>query len=283
MPNTVSAVSQSGAGPTACALLLDRRSLRRRAFATILGDWLAQHELTLVELESGEWCEAQMPSDATCRIILFCIGGDSLDAALVEQLREAGSALPATPLVVIADNEHVPDIITAFKEGVRGYISTRAEPEEAKQVLSFILTGGSYFPPTSILELAEARQGDGNINGGEPPRNTLGLTCRQHDVLACIRQGKSNTVIARELSMRESTVKVHVRQILRKLGADNRTQAALVAAQLNAPAADEHVAEGAEMERAIWRRRLADAENALRLVADLPAKEDVRTLPKLAV
>src|SRR5690606_38324456 len=55
------------------------------------------------------------------------------------------------------------------------------------------------------------------------------LTRRQHDVLQRLRLGKSNKLIARDLDMQESTVKVHVRQIMRKLGAANRTQAALLA------------------------------------------------------
>ena len=59
------------------------------------------------------------------------------------------------------------------------------------------------------------------------------LTCRQADVLRLLRRGQSNKYIARELCMRESTVKVHVRQIMRKLGASNRTQAALFARQLD--------------------------------------------------
>jgi DNA-binding NarL/FixJ family response regulator len=55
------------------------------------------------------------------------------------------------------------------------------------------------------------------------------LTPRQLEVLDRLREGKPNKLIARDLNMTEATVKVHVRQIMRKLGAANRTQAVLCA------------------------------------------------------
>ncbi|TAI67711.1 hypothetical protein CWO89_01580 [Bradyrhizobium sp. Leo170] len=72
-------------------------------------------------------------------------------------------------------------------------------------------------------------------NGGEEdladpgPRNR-NLTARQNAVLELLSRGESNKAIARRLGMREGTVKVHVRQILRKFGLMNRTQVAAVCA-----------------------------------------------------
>jgi len=66
-----------------------------------------------------------------------------------------------------------------------------------------------------------------------------GLTARQQDVLERLRRGESNKLIGRQLRLRESTVKVHIRQIMRKLGAANRTQAALCAAQLDLGSAEQ--------------------------------------------
>jgi DNA-binding NarL/FixJ family response regulator len=59
-----------------------------------------------------------------------------------------------------------------------------------------------------------------------------GLTPSEQRVLKLLRTGQSNKVIARELNIGESTVKVHVRRIMKKLNAANRTQAALVAQQM---------------------------------------------------
>jgi DNA-binding NarL/FixJ family response regulator len=58
------------------------------------------------------------------------------------------------------------------------------------------------------------------------------LTPRQKEVLQLLRKGKSNKIIAYELNMQESTVKVHVRQIMKKLKAINRTHAVFLASQI---------------------------------------------------
>ncbi len=60
---------------------------------------------------------------------------------------------------------------------------------------------------------------------------SAGLTSRQVAVLAHLRQGKPNKIIAHDLRMSESTVKVHIRNIMRKMGATNRTQAVYKARQ----------------------------------------------------
>jgi DNA-binding CsgD family transcriptional regulator len=103
--------------------------------------------------------------------------------------------------------------------------------------------GGSFLPPLILLKLRGEPDDDGDCASAAPDANLNDLspasidfqgvrsgqlTLRQLDVLALLRQGKSNKTIARDLGMREATVKVHVRQILRKLGASNRTQAALL-------------------------------------------------------
>ena len=68
--------------------------------------------------------------------------------------------------------------------------------------------------------------------------NKVGLTARERQVLERLQLGASNKLIGRQLNLRESTVKVHIRRILRKLGAVHRTQAALCAVRLSIPATD---------------------------------------------
>jgi DNA-binding NarL/FixJ family response regulator len=153
------------------------------------------------------------------------------------------AALPQVPVVLFSDVEDAEEVVAAFRAGINSFIPASIEPELVPQTLTFIMGGGSYFPPSALLELRrEPSPGDGTgaagddahpINGLSPADIDLQgarpgqLTSRQLDVLALLRQGKSNKMIARDLGMREATVKVHVRQILRKLGASNRTQAAL--------------------------------------------------------
>ena len=83
--------------------------------------------------------------------------------------------------------------------------------------IKFVLAGEKYFPADFI---AESAQETGSF---------MGLTSRELRTLRLICKGLSNKVIARELGIQEVTVKLHVKNILKKLDADNRTQAALIA------------------------------------------------------
>jgi DNA-binding NarL/FixJ family response regulator len=210
--------------------LIDRRPLCRSAFRTMLSDWAAAHELG-VEVGGPEAVE---PRDVQgCRLALVSLGGADLSAGDGLDLVAAVQArVPSAPLAVVADAEDARSIRAALGSGGRGYISTMLEPDVVGSVLSLILAGGSYVPPTAFLASDAAEAAETTTTGAGLNGNHLPLTERQQAVLKCLHQGKSNKMIARELDMRESTVKVHVRSILRKLGALNRTQAALAAVEL---------------------------------------------------
>src|SRR4029077_3828626 len=118
------------------------------------------------------------------------------------------------------------------------------------QALSFIFKGGSYFPAT----VPPRRRSPVHLNGtmeftspavacttldigdavvesvADTGATNINLTERQKSVLARLGRGDSNKAIARVLGIREGTVKVHVRQIMRKLGVTNRTQVAIACA-----------------------------------------------------
>ncbi|MGA7383920.1 MAG: response regulator transcription factor [Methylocella sp.] len=80
--------------------------------------------------------------------------------------------------------------------------------------------GFEYSRPSPEQCIGES-PGDGEPTGGSE------VTTRELEVLASLAKGKSNKMIGRELNMREGTVKVHVRSLLKKLNATNRTQLAL--------------------------------------------------------
>lgn len=207
--------------------LFDRRPLYRDSLRLLLSDWAAGHGLGLV---TADWGEGLPPLDdpAACRLVLVSVGGaDLAGGPMREWLGGVRAQLPDTPLAVVADGEDARGIHAVFDAGGRGYLTSALEPDVARGILSLVLAGGSYVPPGAFLHGRDhagttptARAGDGA---------KLALTERQRAVLRCLHAGKSNKMIARELDMRESTVKVHVRSILRKLGAINRTQAALAA------------------------------------------------------
>lgn len=94
--------------------------------------------------------------------------------------------------------------------------------EIAVQALRFVLAGGTYVPMDFML----ATDWPGAAQSSPQPKSGA-ITTRELAVVRAIQQGKSNKVIAYELNMCESTVKVHVRNIMKKLNAKNRTDLAI--------------------------------------------------------
>jgi DNA-binding NarL/FixJ family response regulator len=207
--------------------LFDRRPLYRDSLRLLLQDWAAGHGLELV---TGDWGEGPAALDERpgCRLVLVSVGGADIGGAPMRQWLDAlREQLPETPVAVIADGEDARGIHAVFDAGGRGYLTSALEPDVARGILSLVLAGGSYVPPAAFLHGRDQATPATGSHAGDGSK--LALTERQRAVLRCLHEGKSNKMIARELDMRESTVKVHVRSILRKLGAINRTQAALAA------------------------------------------------------
>src|SRR6202035_284465 len=135
--------------------------------------------------------------------------------------------LPEASTVVLADSDEVAEVNRALTHGVRGYIPTSVEWEVAVAALGLISAGGT-FVPADALRSTTAKLDD--QPEGERQRRSAGreLTPRELSVIDLVREGKPNRVIAAQLDMQENTVKVHVRNILKKLNAANRTHAAFV-------------------------------------------------------
>ncbi len=171
----------------------------------------------------------------SCRLAILNLGGlsfvDSMVAREIAALREI---LSGTPLVVVSDHDQPDEVVRAFKAGVQGFLPTSSQPEVAVGALELVLAGGMYFPPSVPALAAETiATRAAPVARRAPPS----WTSRERAVAEHLRLGQSNKVIARELGLQESTVKVYIRQVMRKLGAANRTQAALLLAVLDSPAA----------------------------------------------
>ncbi len=217
-------------------LIIDSMSLRRAQISAFLESWAHAGGLMIVEAAA---IDSKMNDAAECRLAILNVGGSGIgDPECRPCIHQIRSLLPGTPLAIISDREELEEVVAAFQAGARGFIPSSIEPAIALQALTFILGGGSFYPPSAILQYFERENDDVRTSEGpsasadQDGQKSRLLTERQIEVHMLLKQGKSNKVIARELSMRESTVKVHVRHIMRKLGAANRTQAALCAADL---------------------------------------------------
>jgi DNA-binding NarL/FixJ family response regulator len=129
---------------------------------------------------------------------------------------------------VLSDSEDDPDrIAKALEQGARGYIPTSVALDAAIGAMRLVQAGGVFVPASSLMNARRSTDGS--------PQNQIGdvkLTPRQRAVVEALRKGKANKIIAYELSMCESTVKVHVRNIMRKFNATNRTEVAFKASEM---------------------------------------------------
>ncbi len=147
---------------------------------------------------------------------------------LVARLREITGNMP---IIVVCDGEDLSCIVRVMKAGVRGYISTDMALDVAIEAIRLVQAGGQFLPAKSVLEEGSAAAAP--VVAGEIPSGLNGIfTTRQAAVVEALRKGMANKIIAYELNMQESTVKVHVRNIMKKLKARNRTEVAYLANQL---------------------------------------------------
>jgi DNA-binding NarL/FixJ family response regulator len=213
------------AGGGLSIVLIDRRPLTRQC----LGQWLqdASPDLHVVSVGTpGDLLDISA-SLGDPHIIIFSIGGASVeDREVIAKMTLLRCYMRRIPLVVLSDRDDIEDIVEAMGHGVRGYIPTSLEPSEAAAALQCVAAGGTFVPASAMIEFAQARQQGSHRGSDQEERRFERLTPRESEVLARLRQGKPNKVIAYELKISEGTVKVFVRRILAKLHASNRTEVA---------------------------------------------------------
>jgi DNA-binding NarL/FixJ family response regulator len=164
--------------------------------------------------------------------VLYCTHDDGLsEQQMLQCIAELKQKFASTPVVVLSDSQAAlqpQSIRNALKSGARGFIPTlNTRVPTVLAALRFIKDGGT-FVPLDLLLPSNAGEATSKIEAAPSD----GLTPRQKAVFSHLKQGKANKIIAYELSMSESTVKVHIRNIMRKMGATNRTQAVYKSQQL---------------------------------------------------
>jgi two-component system, NarL family, nitrate/nitrite response regulator NarL len=132
------------------------------------------------------------------------------------------SGLSGTPILLMSGSAANTDIKLAVEAGAKGFVPKTLSPELFAAAVALVLAGGTYLP-TDVLQH--------NAGGDGTRRMTLtaDLTPREMQVFVQLATGASNKEIGRELGLAEVTVKLHVRQILKKIGARNRSEAASIA------------------------------------------------------
>lgn len=139
--------------------------------------------------------------------------------------------VPDIPILVISSLTSRAVVHALMDEGAAGFVTKDTPVEDLQSVLRDIVQGGKHVP----LEYRQDDQPCATGSSADEINHMLAaLTPQQKKVVKLICAGKPNKQIAYELQLAEATVKAHITALLRRLGANNRTQAALMIEAANA-------------------------------------------------
>ncbi|ASI69334.1 DNA-binding response regulator [Diaphorobacter nitroreducens] len=207
--------------------LIDDHTLLRRGLVALLSQ---QPDLRVVG-EAGDAAEALrlLPALRPDVILLdnHLPGVRGVDA--IAGLREASQGSRVLMLTVSEDGQ---DLAAALRNGAQGYLLKSIDGDLLAQAIRRAARGEPVVSPEMMGKLVAAFQSQGAptpepLPEEEEPASVL--SPREEDVLREIARGLSNKEIARALDIAETTVKIHVQHILRKLGLSSRVQAAVYA------------------------------------------------------
>lgn len=177
----------------------------------------ADFELSADYEDVSGLCGTEIKSAANLIINIDTESGDGL----VDAVRRQKDSYPQSRVVVLSSCKDIPVIAAAFSTGVDGYILKDISTDGLMGSLRLVASGEKVFPPAMLAMFSR----DGGPVTEEPANAPLSE--REIGILRHLAAGNSNKAIALSLNLREATVKTHVKKILRKLGAANRTQAAV--------------------------------------------------------
>ena len=183
--------------------------------------------------------EAASPAEAVARlqpddepVFEFVIIDAALcgDASRLQQ--DIRAAFVGSKIIILADEQNMEFIGPNNIVEADGILSSEISPEAMIQSLRLIELGERVAPSELIVELLKRNFIDGACRAESQTqpmmeRSGQSPTPREEQILRCLLMGYSNKVIARKLGITEATVKVHVKGVLRKIRASNRTQAAI--------------------------------------------------------
>lgn len=160
--------------------------------------------------------EEYLQSGSGCDLVLYYLHRSLNEDRLLPEI------LKTAPVIILSAIDDPEAISEALREGARGYVPTTSTNFNLTiEIVRLVRAGGTFVPPSSLWQ-----------RGSSPPCpiasgvGERGFTAREIAVLELLKIGHPNKIIAHELKLSESTVKVHIRNIMKKMNATNRTEVA---------------------------------------------------------
>lgn len=147
----------------------------------------------------------------------------------LEALHMLTEDLPDTKVLMLTVSEDGQDLMQALQSGARGYLLKNIEIDFLVESIHKAMNGESVMSPQMSATLIDAVREP--VVKVETHKQEIKLTPRESEIIGMLASGESNKSIARTLDLAESTVKIHVQGILRKLNITSRVQAAVYASE----------------------------------------------------
>ena len=199
-------------------LIIDDHPLFRKGVSQLIA--MAPHLQLLGEASSGEQgvAKARELDPDLILLDLHMKGMNGIDT--LKAIRDAGLDCR---VVILTVSDNADDLVAAIRSGADGYLLKDMEPEDLLAAIDQTLNGSTVIGERLNGLLARAIREEAAAN----QRDTATLTRREQEILHELALGRSNKLIARGLDITEATVKVHVKNLLKKLGFRSRLEAAV--------------------------------------------------------
>jgi len=228
---TTEKVEEGGGG----ILFLDDQHLTRDCIGRELARRLP--EFNIVERATARDLTTSDPGLVKLALVILYVHADRMNFrpddedldqhCISAQLSILEEIAPDVPRVLMSEVEVPEDILEAFRRRVRGYVPTALPINQVAEAIRFVAAGGTFVPPSILSMHGRTATSSKELVGAAVCQDLVHFSPRQNEVLQMLWNGSSNKVIAYELQMSESTVKVHIRHIMKKLNVNNRTQVVL--------------------------------------------------------
>lgn len=194
-----------------------------RLFREGLKQLLDRSEFTVVgEAETIEEGLQAIAAGISPQVVLVELDVAEEQMAALRRLREIR---PDVKLVILANStEDVHHLARCFEAGSDAYLLKTISPDALQQSVRLVLSGEKVFPTRLAAVLVRTASTPRPV---APSADLESLSNRENQILRCLLNGHPNKVIAKALNITEATVKVHLKGVLKKINAANRTQAAI--------------------------------------------------------
>ncbi|WP_165008942.1 response regulator [Neisseria yangbaofengii] len=208
-------------------ILIDDHTLFRSGIKALLS---RQSDFEVIGEASDGLSGVKLVEQQTPDIVLLDLDMPVMNGR--EALAQILSANPNQTVIMLTVSEDSDDLTECMRIGARGFLLKNINADFLLDSIRKAVDGDNVFSPEMTSRLVQS------LISPAAPRTDVALsalTPRESEILGYLAAGHSNKVIARHLDLAESTIKVHVQNILRKLNLSSRVQAAVYAVQHKVP------------------------------------------------